>query len=70
VTLRARVDRLTTRNGAHTEVWFCDLGSDGDGLCRPAGRDAPALTPAQLAALPTDRRRTIVEFVDALEAPR
>lgn len=65
--LRSRLERLTARRAPRGEIWWCDLTTLGDGLCRPVGATEPALTPAEYDALPDDRRRALIELVDAPE---
>jgi hypothetical protein len=65
--LRARVDRLAEHVG-DPEIWYVDLTSDGDGLAYGPGD--LTLTRAELARLPANPRRTIIELVDADEGPR
>jgi hypothetical protein len=62
---RRAVERLIGRIGrGRRELWIVDNGFDGDGLARPIGRDAPALTLEQLDRLPPNPERLLIELAD------
>lgn len=65
--LRSRLERLAARRRPQGEIWWRDLTSLGDGLCRPSGAEEPALTLAEYEALPDDRRRVLLELADVPE---
>jgi len=65
--LRSRLERLAATRRPKGEIWWRDLTSLGDGLCRPSGAEEPALTIAEYEALPDDRRRALIELADVPE---